>query len=63
MKLAAAAFTTLLLSTSLGAQSPPPLQLPYSQFTLANGLTVIFHEDHSVPVATVNVWYHVGSGS
>ena len=30
-------------------------------FTLANGLTVILHEDHSVPVVAVNVWYHVGS--
>jgi zinc protease len=28
---------------------------------LPNGLTVILHEDHSVPLVTVNVWYHVGS--
>ncbi len=63
MKLAAAIFVALLLSVSLGAQSSPPLQLPYSQFALPNGLTVILHEDHSVPVVTVNVWYHVGSGS
>ena len=63
MKLAAAIFVALLLSASLGAQSSPPLQLPYSQFALPNGLTVILHEDHSVPVVTVNVWYHVGSGS
>jgi zinc protease len=31
-------------------------------FTLRNGLTVIVHEDHSAPIATVNAWYHVGSG-
>jgi len=30
-------------------------------FTLPNGLTVILHEDHSVPMVTVNVWYHAGS--
>ena len=30
-------------------------------FTLPNGLTVILHEDHSVPMVAVNVWYHVGS--
>jgi len=30
-------------------------------FKLSNGLTVILHEDHSVPIATVNMWYHVGS--
>jgi len=60
MKLAAAAFIALLTSAVLSAQSAP-LQLPYTQFTLANGLHVILHEDHSVPVVSVNVWYHVGS--
>ena len=59
MKLAAAAFIALLTAV-LSAQSAP-LQLPYTQFTLANGLHVILHEDHSVPVVSVNVWYHVGS--
>src|SRR5262245_37389535 len=37
------------------------LEVPYSQFTLPNGLNVILHEDHSVPIVTVNVWYLVGS--
>jgi zinc protease len=37
------------------------LEVPYTQFTLPNGLHVILHEDHTVPVLTVNVWYHVGS--
>src|SRR5207342_1706599 len=37
------------------------LELTYTQFTLPNGLHVILHEDHSVPVVTVNMWYHVGS--
>src|SRR6185436_13408164 len=43
--------------------STPPLKIEvqYSQFTLPNGLHVILHEDHSVPVVTVNMWYHVGS--
>ena len=31
------------------------------KYQLANGMTVILHEDHSLPVATVNIWYHVGS--
>ncbi|MHB8838099.1 MAG: M16 family metallopeptidase [Gemmatimonadaceae bacterium] len=30
--------------------------------TLPNGLTLIIHEDHSVPIVTTNVWFHVGSG-
>src|SRR5690606_12119344 len=29
---------------------------------LANGLRLVVHEDRSVPMAAVNVWYHVGSG-
>lgn len=32
-----------------------------SEFTLQNGLRVILHEDHSIPIVAVNVWYHVGS--
>ena len=37
------------------------LEVSYTQFTLPNGLRVILHEDHSVPLVTVNVWCHVGS--
>src|SRR5215831_18695685 len=60
MKFVAAALFAVLLPVSLAADTPP-LQLPYTQFTLPNGLHVILHEDHSVPVVSVNVWYHVGS--
>jgi zinc protease len=35
--------------------------LPYAKRTLSNGLDVIVHEDHHVPIVAVNVWYHVGS--
>lgn len=38
------------------------IKLPYEIHQLDNGLTVILHEDHTVPMVTVNVWYHVGSG-
>jgi len=38
------------------------ITVPYSRFTLPNGLNVILHEDHSVPTVSVNAWYHVGSG-
>ncbi len=34
---------------------------PCETFTLSNGLTVILHEDHRLPQATVNLWYGVGS--
>jgi zinc protease len=55
----------VLASISLVAQSPPdrPLEVPYRQFTLKNGLTVILHQDRSVPVVAINVWYHVGSAN
>ncbi|MFL6280162.1 MAG: M16 family metallopeptidase [Vicinamibacterales bacterium] len=45
------------------SRSPRPaaLTVPSTQFTLPNGLHVILHEDHTVPLITVNVWYHVGS--
>jgi zinc protease len=37
------------------------LVIPYEKYVLANGLTVIVHEDHSDPVVHVDVTYHVGS--
>ena len=37
------------------------MRVPFSKTTLANGLDVLIHEDHSVPIVAVNVWYHVGS--
>ncbi|MBM3820489.1 MAG: insulinase family protein [Acidimicrobiia bacterium] len=55
----------VLASLPLAAQSQAPraLEVPHRQFTLANGLTVILHQDGSVPIAAVNVWYHVGSAN
>jgi len=35
--------------------------LHFEKFTLDNGLRVIVHEDHSTPMAVVNVMYDVGS--
>jgi zinc protease len=36
--------------------------IPYGKYRLDNGLTVILHEDHSDPLAQVDVTFHVGSG-
>src|ERR1044071_7069019 len=47
-----------LTAVSANAQ----LTVKYERFTLPNGLEVILHEDHSLPIATCNLWYHVGSG-
>ncbi len=37
------------------------IAIPYARYRLANGLTVILHEDHSDPLVHVDVTYHVGS--
>lgn len=34
---------------------------PFVRTTLANGLRVLIHEDHSAPLVAINVLYHVGS--
>ena len=55
----------LLAGLPLAAQTPSgrSLEVPYRQFALTNGLTVILHRDVSVPVVAVNLWYHVGSAN
>jgi zinc protease len=42
------------------AQGVP--KIPFEKYTLANGLEVILHQDRSVPLVAVEVWYKVGSG-
>jgi zinc protease len=60
MKASLTVALAFLLPLAAAAQTPR-LEVPYTQFTLENGLTVILHEDHSVPDVTVNTWYRVGS--
>jgi zinc protease len=38
-----------------------PANYPVERYTLDNGLTVILHEDHTVPVVCFWQWYKVGS--
>ena len=64
MKIRIILLLVTLAALPLTAQSPAgPLEVPHRQFTLNNGLTVILHQDRSVPVVAVNVWYHVGSAN
>jgi len=37
------------------------MNISYNKYTLPNGLDVLVHEDHALPIVAVNVWYHVGS--
>ncbi len=34
--------------------------IPFEQYKLKNGLNVILSPDHTLPLVSVNVWYHVG---
>ena len=54
--------------TAAPAPKPVPVaelvkqvDIPYSEFTLANGLRVIVNTDRKAPVVAVSVWYNVGS--
>lgn len=41
-----------------GARKLP--EIKYEKYTLPNGLTVLTHEDHRLPLVAVDLWYHVG---
>ncbi len=45
-------------SQAQGQQKLP--ELKYETYTLPNGLQVITHEDHRLPLVAVDLWYHVG---
>ncbi|WP_118857845.1 M16 family metallopeptidase [Sphingomonas mesophila] len=71
--LLAAAAPLALVSTAQAQSSavavkPTPVpqlisrvRIPHSEFKLANGLTVLVHEDRKAPVVGVAMWYNVGS--
>jgi zinc protease len=55
-----------LAAANAGAQAAKPgkspeLRIDFTRETLPNGLTVVYHVDHSTPVAAVLLWYNVGS--
>ena len=54
------AITTICaMQTETRASSLPEIKT--EKYVLPNGLNVILSEDHSIPVVSVNLWYHVGS--
>src|SRR5512134_2820939 len=46
---------------SATATADETVSIPFTRSALPNGATVIFHEDHAVPIVVVNVSYGVGS--
>ncbi|MFN4019503.1 MAG: M16 family metallopeptidase [Erythrobacter sp.] len=68
----AAPFTPALADNHAGAETThvaaadlsalvEQVRIPYEEFQLANGLTVLVHEDRKAPIVNVTVWYNVGS--
>jgi predicted Zn-dependent peptidase len=69
-RLAILAAATILIQPALAAELPrgvpvsqlvKQVEIPYSTFTLNNGLRVVVHEDRKAPIVGISVWYHVGS--
>jgi zinc protease len=65
-----AALAIVALASVAAAQTPPKpaatapsdaIRIPFEQYQLPNGLTVLLSVDHTTPTVAVNVWYHVGS--
>lgn len=57
-------FLALLLLVPASGLSQRGDKLPpigVKEYTLKNGLRVLLHRDHSTPIVSVGVWYHVGA--
>lgn len=51
----------LMVSGCKNEKSEDVITIPIEKYTLANGLDVILHQDHSDPIVSVAIYYHVGS--
>ena len=60
LALAACAAAVLTAGARPAAADDPVVK--FERYTLPNGLEVILHQDNSVPLVAVDIWYHVGSG-
>ncbi|HEY2661412.1 MAG TPA: pitrilysin family protein [Caulobacteraceae bacterium] len=62
LSLASLGLTTAAARAAPTALAPlPSADIPYTKYTLANGLTLIVHQDRKAPIVAVNIWYHTGS--
>jgi zinc protease len=60
-RLAAAALLALTAASPRLAAADVKVDIPFTKSALPNGLTVIFHEDHTLPMVAVNTMVRVGS--
>lgn len=51
----------IILAASVQGLFSQTVKLEFEEYNLPNGLHVILHEDHSTPIVTVSVMYHVGA--
>jgi zinc protease len=51
----------LVLFAVAGPAAAQQVSLPFTKYQLPNGLTVILHEDHALPIVAVSLLYRVGS--
>ena len=51
----------LILFSACKKQADDRLNIAYEKYTMPNGLQVILHTDHSDPVISYDIMYHVGS--
>ena len=56
--LALGALALVIPAAYAGIATP---ELKFEKYELANGLEVLLSEDHSVPLTSVEIWYHVGA--
>src|SRR5256712_7281227 len=50
-----------LLSVASAGLAAQAGRISYESFALPNGLRVVYSEDHSTPIVTVDLWHRVGS--
>ena len=53
--------TALFLVFSQSHAEELKVHFPVEKLVLKNGLTVLLHEDHSIPMVSYHTWYRVGS--
>src|SRR5262245_38891055 len=54
-------FRAFIAAAGCQAAAAAPPGIPFTRERLPNGLTVIYHQDHRLPLVTLNLWYYVGS--
>jgi len=52
--------SALILCSEPASAGDEELKIQFEKYRLNNGLEVILHQDHRLPLVAVSVWYHVG---